>query len=65
MLTGTGLSETRTATFDQFNLDLTVWIKQATSTKQRLIHRVSNSREATALIRSRCDPVPNGPSFSK
>ena len=54
MLTGARLGEVRTATFDQFNLDLAIW------TKQRRIHRVPVSHEAVAVIRLRCDIGPKG-----
>ncbi len=53
MLTGARLGEVRTATFDQFNLDLAIWTKQAAYTKQRPFHRVPISHEAVALIRLR------------
>ena len=63
MLTGARLGEVRTATFDQFNLDLAIWTKQAAYTKQRRIHRVPTSHEAVALIRLRRDIVPKGCPF--
>jgi integrase len=63
MLTGARLGEVRTATFDQFNLDLAIWTKQAAYTKQRRIHRVPISHEAVALIRLRRDIVPKGCPF--
>jgi integrase len=63
MLTGARLGEARTATFDQFNLDLAIWTKQAAYTKQRRIHRVPISHEAVALIRLRRDAVPKGCPF--
>lgn len=53
----------RTATFDQFNLDLAIWTKQAAYTKQRRVHRVPISHEAVALIRLRGDAVPKGCPF--
>ena len=46
-----------TATFDQFNLDLAIWTKQAAYTKQRRVHRVPISHEAVALIVSAL-PIP-------
>ena len=63
MLTGARCGEARTATFDQFNLDLAIWIKQAAYTKQRRVHRVPISHEAVALIRLRGDAVPKGCPF--
>ena len=63
MLTGARCGESRTATFDQFNLDLAIWTKQAAYTKQRRVHRVPISHEAVALIRLRGDAVPKGCPF--
>ena len=63
MLTGARCGEARTATFDQFNLDLAIWTKQAAYTKQRRVHRVPISHEAIALIRLRGDAVPKGCPF--
>jgi site-specific recombinase XerD len=63
MLTGARCGEARTATFDQFNLDLAIWTKQAAYTKQRRVHRVPISHEAVALIRLRGDAVPKGCPF--
>jgi integrase len=63
MLTGARCGEARTATFDQFNLDLAIWTKQAAYTKQRRVHRVPISHEAVALIRLRGDAVPKGSPF--
>ncbi len=63
MLTGARLGESRTATFDQFNLDLAIWTKQAAYTKQRRVHRVPISHEAVALIRLRRNAVPKGCPF--
>jgi site-specific recombinase XerD len=60
MLTGARLGEVRQARFDQFNLELAVWIKQAATTKQRRVHRVPISAEAAALIRQRRAAVPAG-----
>jgi integrase len=53
MLTGARSGEARTATFDQFNLDLAIWTKQAAYTKQRRVHRVPISHEAVAIVRQR------------
>jgi len=63
MLTGARLDEVRTATFDQFNLDLAIWTKQAAYTKQRRIHRIPISPEAVALVRLRREAVPPGCPF--
>jgi integrase len=63
MLTGARCGEARTATFDQFNLDLAIWTKQAAYTKQRRVHRVPISHEAVALIRLRRDAAPKGCPF--
>jgi integrase len=63
MLTGARCGEARTAIFDQFNLDLAIWTKQAAYTKQRRVHRVPISHEAVALIRLRKDAVPKGCPF--
>jgi len=63
MLTGARCGEARNATFDQFNLDLAIWTKQAAYTKQRRVHRVPISHEAVALIRLRGDAVPKGCPF--
>jgi integrase len=63
MLTGARLGESRAATFDQFNLDLAIWTKQAAYTKQRRVHRVPISHEAVALIRLRRNAVPKGCPF--
>ncbi len=63
MLTGARVGEVRTATFDQFNLDLAIWTKQAAYTKQRRVHRVPISHEAVALIRLRRTSSPKGCPF--
>lgn len=53
MLTGARLGEVRCARFDQFNLDLGIWTKQAADTKQRRVHRLPISQDTAALVRSR------------
>ncbi len=63
MLTGARLGEVRTATFDQFNLELAIWTKQAAYTKQRRIHRIPISTEAVALVRLRREAAPAGCPF--
>jgi integrase len=63
MLTGARLGEVRTATSDQFNLELAIWTKQAAYTKQRRVHRIPVSAEAVALVRLRRQAVPGGCPF--
>ena len=63
MLTGARLGEVRTATFDQFNLELAIWTKQAAYTKQRRVHRIPISAEAVALVRLRREAAPAGCPF--
>jgi len=53
MLTGARIGECRHAQFDQFNLDLAIWTKQAAHTKQRRTHRVPISPAAVKLISRR------------
>lgn len=53
LLTGARLGEALNARFDDFNLDLAIWTKPATGTKQRKMHRVPLSREAVAFITAR------------
>jgi integrase len=60
MLTGARLGEVRTASFEQFNLELGTWAKPAANTKQRRIHRVPISSETAALVRQRRMIVPDG-----
>ena len=63
MLFGTRCGKACTATFDQFNLDLAIWTKQAGYTKQHRVHRVPISLGAVALIRLGGDAAPNGCAF--
>ena len=58
MLTGA-----RTAAFNQFNLDLAIWTKQAAYTKQRRAHLVPISHAAVAGIRLRGNALPKGCPF--
>lgn len=58
MLTGCRLGEARCARFDQFNLDLGIWTKQAAQTKQRKVHRLPISADTAALVRLRREAVP-------
>jgi integrase len=60
LLTGARKGEARTARFEQFNLDLAIWTKRATNTKQKKMHRVPLSRAATAFVRNRKAAVPDG-----
>lgn len=59
MLTGARLGEVRTARFDQFNLEHATWTKQATTTKQRKVHRVPVSEHVVTLVRQRRADVPD------
>jgi len=60
MLTGCRLGEARCARFDQFNLPLGIWTKQAAQTKQRRVHRLPISADTAALVRLRQEAVPDG-----
>ena len=60
MLTGCRLGEARCARFDQFNLPLGIWTKQAAQTKQRRVHRLPISADTAALVRLRQEAVPEG-----
>lgn len=60
LLTGARLGEVRCARFEQFNLELAIWTKQAATTKQRRVHRLPISPEVVALIRLRRASVPPG-----
>lgn len=53
LLTGARLGEVREARFEQFDLDLGIWTKQAANTKQRKVHRVPVSADVVALIKQR------------
>jgi integrase len=53
MLTGARVGEVRQARFEDFNLEHRSWTKPATTTKQRRVHRVPISDEATAIVRQR------------
>ena len=57
MLTGARLGEVRSARFDQFNLALGIWTKQAAQTKQRRVHRLPISPDTVALVRERAEAV--------
>lgn len=58
LLTGARLGEVRCARFDQFNLHLMYWLKQASGTKQRKVHRAPISEEVVAIVRERRAAVP-------
>lgn len=60
LLTGARLGEVRMARFEQFNLELLIWTKPASMTKQRRIHRLPISGEVAAIIRQRRLLVPDG-----
>ena len=60
LLTGARLGEVRCARFEQFNLELAIWTKQAATTKQRRVHRLPVSPEVVALVRLRRAAVPPG-----
>ncbi len=53
MLTGARKGEVLAATWDQFDLDAGLWIKPASNTKQRRMHRVPISEAVIALLRKR------------
>jgi integrase len=50
LLTGARKNEVLFATWDQFNLDLALWIKPAASTKQKKLHRLVLNSAAVALL---------------
>ena len=50
LLTGARRGEVLGATWSQFDLDAGVWVKPASTTKQRKLHRVPLSAAATALL---------------
>lgn len=58
MLTGARVGEVRQARFEQFNLDLGIWSKPASTTKQRKVHRVPVSKDVVAIVRQRQLLVP-------
>ena len=60
MLTGARVGEVRQARFEQFNLELGLWSKPASATKQRRIHRVPISEDVAAIVRQRQLLVPKG-----
>lgn len=53
MLTGARLGEVRHARFEQFDLNLCLWTKQAATTKQRKVHRVPISEDVATIVRLR------------
>jgi integrase len=58
LLTGARKGEVLGATPEQFNLDLAIWTKNASTTKQRKMHRVPLSRAAVQFLRTRIDALP-------
>jgi integrase len=60
MLTGARVGEVRQARFEDFNLEHLSWSKPASTTKQRRVHRVPISDEASAIVRQRRLAVANG-----
>jgi len=60
LLTGARLGEVRCARFEEFNLHLMYWMKQATNTKQRKVHRRPISQDVAAIVRERRAAVPPG-----
>lgn len=60
LLTGARVGEARQARFEQFNLELGIWSKPASTTKQRKVHRVPISEDVAAIVRQRQLIVPKG-----
>lgn len=58
LLTGARKGEARMARPDQFNLELGIWTKKASTTKQRKMHRVPLSNAAVAFLRTRLASLP-------
>lgn len=58
LLTGARKGEALTARPEQFNLDLAIWTKKASTTKQKKMHRVPLSRAAVAFVRARLTALP-------
>ena len=53
LLTGCRRGEAFNATWDQFDADLSIWTKPASTTKQRRLHRVPVSSAVSALLSRR------------
>jgi len=53
ILTGCRSGEARKARWDQFDAELRVWTKPASTTKQKRLHRVPISSAVTALLKER------------
>jgi len=53
LLTGARLGEVRCSRFEHFNLEQMTWIKPASMTKQRKIHRLPISEQVAAIVRHR------------
>ena len=60
LLTGARKGEALMARPEQFNLDLAIWTKKASTTKQKKMHRVPLSRAAVVFVRARIDALPDG-----
>lgn len=60
LLTGARVGEVRQARFEQFNLELGIWSKPASTTKQRKVHRIPISEDVAAIVRQRQLLVPKG-----
>lgn len=60
LLTGARKGEARMARPGQFNLDLAIWTKPASTTKQKKTHRVPLSRAAADFVRGRVAALPDG-----
>jgi integrase len=58
LLTGARKEEARTARPEPFNLEVAIWTKKASTTKQRKMHRVPLSRTTVAFIRTRLAGLP-------
>jgi len=58
LLTGARKGEALTARPEQFNLDLAIWTKKASTTKQKKMHRVPLSRVAVTFVRARLATLP-------
>lgn len=59
MLTGARRGEVLNARWEQFDLEIAVWVKPAATTKQRRLHRTPLSGAAVALLRTIRAQVPS------
>lgn len=60
LLTGARKGEVLGARPGEFNLDLAIWTKRASSTKQRKMHRTPLSRQAVMFLRARIAALATG-----